>query len=352
MVGRSAPWLRRGAALAFCLVLTACSRDEVRVYQAAKETPPALPPAQGNPHGMGAPERKAVAWTVPQGWTDKGASGMRAGSFGVTGTNGQAADVSVIAMQTWSGQELDNVNRWRAQVGLQRITAEELPQNTTTIPVAGLNASLFDMAGTPFDGDKPTRILVAVLPLPQVAYYFKMSGDDALVAAQKNTFVEFLKSVHFGAPETPAVAASADDGPEEALPKWEVPQGWQKQTPGRMQAARFTAAGPNNAAAEVTFSTLGGTGGGLLANVNRWRKQLALPPLDEAGLAKATASLDMKSGTGTVVDMTAENKQNRIVAAVVPHGDATWFFRLSGPDAAVEAQKAAFLRFVQTAHAE
>jgi hypothetical protein len=340
------------------LFLAGCGRDEVRVYPAPKDPPLAVAPA--DPHrmmgaGAGAAEPKPILWTVPPGWADKGASGMRAGSFTVQGTNSQAADISVIAMQTWNGQELDNVNRWRAQVGLQRITAEELPKNTTPVQIAGTEAPMFEMAGTPLDGSKPTRILVAVLPLPDVAWYFKMSGDDALVAEHKAAFVTFLASVHFGAAApagSPAPAPADSAGRPDAdggKPKWTVPAGWQEQVPGRMQTARFTAPGPNATQAETTFTVLSGTGGGMLPNVNRWRNQLGLPPVDEAGLAKMAGSLDLKAGTATVVDMTAETKQNRIVAAIVARGDATWFFRLSGPDAAVEAHKAEFLKFVQSA---
>ena len=191
----------RGAGLGLILLVSAgCGQDPVRVYQAPKDPRPTLPAGPSDSRPMAEAARTAIAWTVPQGWTDKGASGMRAGSFAVAGPNNQKADVSVIAMQTWSGQEVDNVNRWRAQVGLARITPEELPQHTTRIRMAGTEAPLFEMAGTSLDTSKPSRILAAVLPLPRTAYYFKMSGDDALVAAQKATFVGFLQSVRIVPP--------------------------------------------------------------------------------------------------------------------------------------------------------
>ncbi len=176
---------------ALTVVLTGCGREEVRYYpNVPKESGPAFAQKPAPNH-----DAMHLEWTVPPGWKDKGASGMRAGSFAVDGSGGQSADVSVIALSSWAGRELENVNRWRAQVGLQPIAESELPANTTTIEIGGAPGQLFEFAGTPVDQDKKVRILAAALPLPGLAWFFKMTGDDALVLAQKPVFMEFLKSV-------------------------------------------------------------------------------------------------------------------------------------------------------------
>lgn len=331
-------------------LLVGCGREGVRVYEAPKDPAPSIaqPTTPSSPPSPPA----QIAWNVPASWTDRGASGMRAGSFAVTNAAGESADISVIAMSTWAGQELQNVNRWRAQVGLQPLSAAELAQHTATVKIAGTDAPLFELAGTPLDGDKPTRILAAVLPLPQVAWYFKMTGDDALVAAQKAAFIHYLESVHFGAPVAAATATPApppvDGHSHSDHPQWTVPADWKETPPGRMQAARFVA-GEAGDQVEITFTVLAGTGGGVLPNVNRWRSQLKLAPIDDATLAKTAEALDAKAGTATVVDMTADDKSNRIVAAVVVRDADTWFFRLSGPDGPVGTHKPAFVHFVQSA---
>ncbi len=342
-----------GAVMLGLLLLAGCGRDEVRVQQVPKER--ALSFAQDASAPQSTAASPGISWTVPQGWTDQGASGMRAGSFAATGPNGDKVDISVIALQSWTGQELGNVNRWRGQVGLAPISDAELPKETTQLQIAGHPAFLFDMAGTPPGDQKSTRIIVAVLPLPAVAWYFKMTGADAPVAEQKPAFLEFLKSVTFGQGAAPGNMASAPpetamgEGSAANLPQWTVPENWKQEAPKQMQEARFSAPGPDNTEAEVSFAVLGGTGGGVLANVNRWRRQLGMEPVDQAGLGKITAALDVPAGIATLVDMTAEAKQTRIVAAIVPRGNATWFFRLSGPSSAVETQKAAFVKFVKSA---
>jgi hypothetical protein len=350
------------------LWLVGCGRDAVREYGAPKETSPTSSPATASPHGAGP---TVPTWTVPAGWTDRGASGMRVGSFGITNANGQSVDVSVIPLSSWEGRELENVNRWRAQVSLPAIQAEEVPQQMAAVEIGTDPGQLYEYAGQSAEDDKPRRILAAVLPLPGVAWFFKMTGDDALVAEHKPAFVAFLKSVkrdgggatvdpHAGL-VTPATAdphagpamplmsiQPAPSKPESSKPAWTVPTGWQEVAPGNMQFARFSTPNPDGTKAEVTVSVLGGTGGGALANVNRWRGQIGLAPIDEAGLAKLTTSIETGAGTATAVDLVADSKEKRTVAVWLARGGQTWFYRLTGSDAAVTPQKDVFVSFVQS----
>ena len=96
---------------------------------------------------------------------------------------------------------------------------------------------------------------------------------------------------------------------------------------------------------------MAGEGGGTLANVNRWRGQLSLPAIAEDALAKATESLDVLGGKGTLVDFTgtdAASQPTRMVAVIVAHGGQTWFYKLTGAGAVVGREKDAFVKFVQS----
>ena len=349
---------RTAAVAASALGLIGCGRDEVGEYRVPKETPSAARQALVSPQAQ---EPTIPTWTVPAGWTDRGASGMRVGSFAIGAAGGPSADVSVIPLSSWSGRELENVNRWRAQVGLASVKAEELPQQLTIVEIGGAPGQLYEFAGRSAEDDQPRRILAVVLPLSGMAWFFKMAGDDALVREQKPAFVAFLKSVKRGGSEAAAAdtqptstppAAPANDSlgkPEAAKPAWTVPAGWKQEAPASVQLARFSSANPDGSKAEVTVTVLMGEGGGALANVNRWRAQLGLSPLDEAGLAKLATSIETSAGAATVVDLVSDSKEKRIVAARAAREGQTWFYRLSGSDAAVAAQKEAFLKFVQSA---
>ncbi len=74
------------------------------------------------------------------------------------------------------------------------------------------------------------------------------------------------------------MSAAAASGPisHEGQPNWQVPAGWQEVSGGQFLVAKFNLTGDNGATAAVNVSSSNGDGGGLAANVNRWRGQLGL----------------------------------------------------------------------------
>ena len=131
-----------------------------------------------------------------------------------------------------------------------------------------------------------------------------------------------------------------------------MPAGWQEVPAAQFLLAEYSITGANGTKAEVNVAELSGSGGGVLANVNRWRGQIGLEPVDETGLAKLTTTLDVTGGQATLVDMIGNDmsgQSTRLVAAIVPMGDQTWFYKLMGDEKVVAGQKDAFTKFVQTA---
>ena len=101
--------------------------------------------------------------------------------------------------------------------------------------------------------------------------------------------------------------------------------------------------------ADMAITAFPGDVGGDLANLNRWRGQIGLPAVGQAEFDRETQHLDRNGLHMTVVDIvgTGANAQ-RIIGAMVPHQGATWFFKLSGPDALVAREKVAFLALLDT----
>jgi len=101
---------------------------------------------------------------------------------------------------------------------------------------------------------------------------------------------------------------------------------------------------------DLSVVTLPGDAGGELPNVNRWRGQLGLEPLDAAALATGSKHVDSKAGSILVVEFAG--KQNgapaRMLAAILKTNDATWFFKLTGDDPAVAASRGDFLGFLRS----
>jgi hypothetical protein len=103
----------------------------------------------------------------------------------------------------------------------------------------------------------------------------------------------------------------------------------------------------------VSVSMLAGQGGGVIANVNRWRGQLGLSPLSEEDFSKQAQTVDVMGGQGTLVDMTGTDaktgKPARLIGVIAPQSDETWFYKLMGDEQVVAQQKDAFTKFIQTA---
>ena len=361
-------------ALGAALALTGCGRDEIKVYQVPKESRPNSTTANlpDSPASQGKP---ALTWTTPEGWTVIPPGEMRLASFNIKNKENKQADVSVIPLSGAAGGDFNNVNRWRGQVGLSPVGPEELKQLTQTIEVAGQPADLYEFSGqNPSSGD-PTRVLAVIQHREGTAWFFKMTGDDALVAEQKTAFIAFAKSCRFETGETAALppdhppiggAALPPDHPDisptppttariasgEGRPQWTVPAGWKEVPGGQFLVAKFVVSGEAGAQAAVNVSSSGGDGGGLAANVNRWRKQLGLNELSANEIAKAAKSIETASGNASVVEMSGTDARSSqpasLVGATTTQSGQTWFYKLMGDAKVVESQKEAFTKFVQT----
>ncbi len=160
---------------------------------------------------------------------------------------------------------------------------------------------------------------------------------------------EAITRVRVPKEDAPVVAAPAAPEAAQAL-HWDAPAGW-KELPGTgMRLA--TMIPPGAGKAEATVVALPGDVGGELANVNRWRGQIGLPALDEAGLAKSRAKTASKAGPVTVYDFTSDGaKKTRVVAGTISYGGRMWFFKLTGDADAAAAARPAFLAMLGGIHA-
>jgi hypothetical protein len=258
------------------------------------------------------------------------------------------------------------VNRWRGQLQLPPLGETELAGAMTRLEANGLKMAVVDLAGgTP---DKPQRMLGAIVPYQGATWFFKLTGPDALVAKEKDAYFEFLHTVKAAA-TAPIIAAaepSAEVAPPVADPmiaaatkaggadlKWTAPPHWQSKPPSAMRKATYIIPGDGGTTAELSVTAFPGAVGGELANVNRWRGQLQLPPLAETELAGAVSRSTINGLQVTLVDLTGGTAKNpqRMLGAIVPSNGANWFFKLTGPEVLVGKEKPAFLAFIQTLQA-
>ncbi len=354
---------------ALAVSLAGCGRGNIEVYRIAKEQPgsqpqPGMPP--GQPETGGGTEAPRIQFAVPAGWEQAAPGEMRVASFHVQ-KEGKQADIGVVPLPGLMGRDLDNVNRWRSTVGLAPVEEAELGKLAQPVQVGDQTAQLYEQAGeNPGSGEK-TRILAAVLKREGVAWFFKMMGDDELVAHQKPEFIKFVQSVSFqaaapaGQPELPPShppigdsamgAAQAAAGPSAPKPNWQVPTGWQEVAGGPFLVSKFLVSGAEGTAVNVSMSP--GTGGGVAGNINRWRGQLGLGELSESEISKLVTTVETPGGKAMLVDLSGTDarsgKKARLIGAIVPQTNQTWFYKLMGDEQAVLRERSAFSNFIQTA---
>ena len=139
--------------------------------------------------------------------------------------------------------------------------------------------------------------------------------------------------------------------PPGAPAQWTRPDGWSEQPLSEMRLGSFKVDGPNATSADVSVIAFPGEAGGLISNINRWRGQLQLAPLDEDQLGQIIRRIEVDNVPTYLVDFqTAENasKPSRIVGAVLQTADRTWFVKMTGPPELIENQRQKFLDFVNS----
>lgn len=138
---------------------------------------------------------------------------------------------------------------------------------------------------------------------------------------------------------------------------WTAPGDWTAETPSsNMRRAQYRVPGEAGDAECVVFYFGPGEGGDAMANALRWADQFTQPDGRSSRELLQTSEIDvngisvmMSEVTGTYsggMPMMGQPAQvlpdHMLLGAVAAGPDANWFFKLTGPEATVEAQRSAF----------
>ncbi len=141
----------------------------------------------------------------------------------------------------------------------------------------------------------------------------------------------------------PAFASAGSDAGSLA---WTAPAGWTPKSGSAMRKGTYAVGADGGAAADLSITAFPGDVGGETANVNRWRGQIGLPELPDADVPSSVTRLEAAALSIGYVELA--NGGQRMLAAFVPYRGATWFFKLTGPDAVVAGAKQAYVDFLRT----
>ncbi len=134
---------------------------------------------------------------------------------------------------------------------------------------------------------------------------------------------------------------------------FDTPAGWTAAPTTSMREVNFTLGA--NAEGEIYLARLSGAGGGLLANVNRWRSQMGAEPLTQEqvdalpkrplfGQPATFVSVDGAFSPGMGSNQSFPDY--RLMGLILASDAGAVFVKMTGPKALVEQNAAAFDQFV------
>jgi len=191
--------------------------------------------------------------------------------------------------------ESTTVDPAEPQPGPRNATPQAAPGGAPNAPFANQGQGNMPHPGGPAAGGQQ-QMLAAIVPHPQRTWFFKMMGPAAKVGPLEDKFNQLIDSVK--------IDASGETA------QWDLPEGWHQHAGQGMRFATIMAGAHGSNPLELTVIPLGPAASGELANINRWRGQLGLPPIDQQQLDAVTRKVELDGTTATVVNILgAEPKQ-------------------------------------------
>lgn len=343
-------------------------------------------PAMETPTKPAPAAQSGYTWTVPAGWENKEPGMMRVANLSIAGQ--PDVECYLTELGGSAGGLESNLNRWQQQMGQPALSPEQiaaLPKH----PLLGGEASFITIDGT-FGGmggavvKENFRMYGLALVTESKSLFVKMTGPKDILAAEESNFLAFAASLAEGSggatpesapspapvasPEAAAApmpeATAAVDNPHgvpDPTPaggfnpsnlQWTAPEGWQQGAEKMMRVVTYTTGN-----VECYITTLAGEAGGALSNINRWAKQMGQPALDEAAIAALPkvsilgTEGPMTEFAGTFTDMGGAAKPDyKMLGTLASAGGSTFFIKLVGPAAEVDAQKSNFVAFCASLH--
>tara|TARA_X000001036_G_scaffold346194_1_gene326107 strand:+ start:4690 stop:5229 length:540 start_codon:yes stop_codon:yes gene_type:complete len=127
--------------------------------------------------------------------------------------------------------------------------------------------------------------------------------------------------------------------------KWDAPLYWLANEKSAMRSASYLVPSQNGSA-DLSVIYLNGDGGGLAANVNRWRKQLFLSELSEEEIIKSGSEFKGEIGLFNVYEISnPENKESAFLCSIIPAKDFTIFVKLNTYSNNLNSLKSEFIKF-------
>ena len=228
---------------------------------------------------------------IPDGWEQAPRVQFASISLMVTEA-GNSAKITVSPMPAASVALVPNVNRWRRQIGLPPATEKAINEAAEELKIGDTTAKLFAFTSEDSDATPPRSagtapsetILAALLPKDDKVLVVKLRGESKLAKREKENFLTFVRSL--------------------AEEKHSVPDGWQEAPDVQFATISLSVANDDHRAI-ITVSPMPPAAVSLVPNVNRWRRQLGLPPSSREEIESVAKEIKVGDTTAKFFELVA-----------------------------------------------
>ncbi len=127
----------------------------------------------------------------PESWSLASPSSFEKARFTVSEFEG-SANVSMTVLQGDGGGLLENVNRWRGQLGLEAIEEEDLQAELKPVEGLGEDARVVDINGTSSRSQLEERLVGVIAPQGELTWFYKLMGTPSVVEKSRDEFLDYL----------------------------------------------------------------------------------------------------------------------------------------------------------------
>jgi hypothetical protein len=307
-----------------------------------------------------------ATWKLPTGWNEEAGNGIRLATIVIPGDKRLEITVSTANWSDAQKSMLDNVNRWRGQLQLSPIGPAQLHDVSHEAKAGDRPIMIVDMRGQFKSGGMTP-------PFASGAFGSRATGGPGANNDSSNGLpaghppIDATPGSGPGLPaghppidnasppaEAPAVNAEA---PSDA-PKFTLAPTWKALPAQGMSKAEFVVSdGPQET--HVKIFAFPANAGPMIAdpllNINRWRGQIGLKPLEKDRLAAATQLIEIDGQKAMYVPMipdTSKPEESQIkegtLAAILKNGDQLWFIKMSGQSDLVKKHQDEFKAFLKS----
>lgn len=126
--------------------------------------------------------------------------------------------------------------------------------------------------------------------------------------------------------------------------KWEKPDSWEQFDGHAMRMASFYVP-YSGGKGEVSITEFSGMSGGIEANINRWRRQISLPPESIENIMRSSSSYKGRMGAFIFFELVNKKTNQAILASIFQLESRTVFIKLSIDQSGLDVVTSDFLLF-------